>query len=179
MVFPDQIFVLSYFPGPKVTAWSVFTMPELGVDVTIQHAVTCGGYIFIRDTIDRIWVYGGTDGNAYNACGVEVRLPYLDGKKPGHKKVFQAVDATVSFSKPPYSSTNLQTGEWRIAVSFDPTDPDQEDTLATISKPTWNIGASELQGYDSHFSLRFYNTDDKPVTLSNCAVHYEMADAEA
>lgn len=163
MVFPDQVMALSYFPGPKVTAWSTFTL-----EFTVQHAVTCGGYIFIRDTVNRIWVYGGPNGNAYDNCGgvgVEVRLPYLDGKKPGHNKTFQAFDATVS-------------GTWRVAVSYDFNDAEKEDTLATIDKPTWGFGALEMQGYASHFSLRFYNTDDKNATISNCAAHYEMADAE-
>ena len=62
-------------------------------------------------------------GTAYDNCGVEVRLPYLDGKKPGHKKMFQAIDATVS-------------GTWRIAVSYDFNNPDAEETVGTIgSRP--------------------------------------------
>jgi len=161
MVFPDQIMVLSYFPGPKVTAWSTFTLPFVA-----QYAVTCGGYIFIRDNANRLWLYGGADGLRYDNCGVEVRLPYLDGKKPGHNKTFQAFDATVS-------------GTWRVAVSYDFNDSEKEDTLATIDKPTWGFGALEMQGYASHFSLRFYNTDTSNATISNCAAHYEMADAEA
>ena len=161
MVFPDQILVLSYFPGPKVTAWSAFTLP-----FTVQHAVTCGGYIFVRETADTIYVYGGPTGDAYDNCGVQIRLPYLDGKKPGHKKLFQMFDATVS-------------GTWRVAVSYDFNNPDAEETIATIDRPTWNMGGNEATGYDSHFSLRFYNEDALPATLSNCAMHYEMADAES
>jgi hypothetical protein len=158
MIFPNSVLVLSYFPGPSITAWSQFTL-----SFTVQHAVTCNGRIFLRDTADNIWVYGGVDGTTYDNCGVEIRLPYLDGKKPGHKKQFSAIDATVS-------------GTWRVAVSFDYNNPDAEETVATISAPTWNLGAGELEGYDSHFSLRFYNTDALPATISNCAIHYEMAD---
>lgn len=161
MVFPTQILVLSYFPGPKITAWSQFTLP-----FTVQHAVTCGGKIFIRDTNNNLYCYGGTDGATYENCGVEIRLPYLDGKKPGHKKLFQGFDATVS-------------GNWRVAVSYDFNNPDQEDTIGTVSQPTWNAGRFEQQGYDSHFSLRFYNNDAGAATISNCAIHYEVADAEA
>jgi hypothetical protein len=160
MVFPNQILALSYFPGPKITAWSQFTVP-----FTVQHAVTSGGKIFLRDTNNNIYVYGGANGTSYDNCGVEVRLPYLDAKKPGHKKLFRAIDATVS-------------GTWRIAVSYDFNNPDAEETIATIAQPTWNAGASELQGYDSHFSLRFYNNDVAPATLSSVAVHYDMAEDE-
>jgi hypothetical protein len=164
MVFPDQILVLSYFPGPKITAWSTFTIPEIGT-ATVQYAVTCGGKIFFRTSDDRIFVYGGSDGLTFGNCGVEVRMPYLDGKKPGHKKQFAALDATVS-------------GTWEARVSFDFDNPDAEEVLGTLTKPTWNVGAGELQGYDSHFSLRFYNNDTAAATISNCAVHYEMADSE-
>ena len=38
MIFPNQIFVLSYFPGPKITAWSRFILP-----FTADYAVSCGG----------------------------------------------------------------------------------------------------------------------------------------
>jgi hypothetical protein len=162
MVFEDRILVLSYFPGPKITAWSEYTLPELGA-AKVAHVVTCNGRIFIRDTADNIWIFGGITGNEFNNCGVKVRLPYLDGKKPGHKKQFSAIDATVS-------------GTWTIKISFDFNNPDAEELIATISVPTWNVGAGELQGYDSHFSLRFENNDTLAATLSNCAVHYEMAD---
>ena len=167
MVFPNEILVLSYFPGPKITAWSTFTL-----GFTVAHAATCGGRIFIRDTADNIWVYGGPNGTTYDNCGVEVRLPYLDGKKPGHKKQFLAFDATVGYN-PTF------TGSWRVAISFDFNSPDAEETIDTIDRPSWNVGAHEAIGYDSHFSLRFYNTDDKQASISNCAVHYEMADDEA
>jgi len=177
MVFPDEILVLSYFPGPKITAWSRFTLPELdGYDVT--YAATAGGRIFLKDSLNRLWVYGGTDGKAYADLGpraVEVRMPYLDGKKPGHKKTFQAFDATVNSTW----GNPMPTGAWEVAVSYDPSDPEQEEVIGTIDKPTWNIGASEMQGYDSHFSLRFYNSDALPATISNCAVHYSIADDEA
>src|SRR4029077_6117148 len=98
----------------------------------------------------------------FNNCGVEVRLPYLDGKKPGHKKQFAAIDATVS-------------GSWEVRVSYNFNSPEAEEVVATITEPTWNVGAGELQGYDSHFSLRFWNTDSAAATISNCAIHYEMA----
>lgn len=160
MVFPSQVLVLSYFPGPKITAWSQYTMP-----FTVQHVVTCGGRIFFRDTTNGLWVYGGNDNTVYDNCGVEVRLPYLDAKKPGHKKLFRAIDVTVS-------------GTWRVAVSYDFNNPDAEETIGTFTQPSWNAGAAAMQGYDSHISLRFYNEVTGPATISNCAIHYEMADAE-
>src|SRR4030095_11112973 len=107
--------VLSYFPGPKITAWSQYTLP-----FTCQHAVVCGGRIFFRDTANGLWIYGGTDNTTYDNCGVEVRLPYLDAKKPGHKKLFRAFDLTAS-------------GTWRVAVSYNFNNPDAEETIGTFA----------------------------------------------
>jgi hypothetical protein len=161
MIFRNEVLVLSFFPGPKITAWSLFTLP-----FNAQHVVTCDGRIYIRDDANGLWVYGGMDGATYEACNVEVRLPYLDGKKPGHRKQFMGFDATVS-------------GTWEVRVSYDFNNPNAEESIGIVTQPTWNAGRFEQIGYDSHFSLRFYNTDTLPATISNCAIHYEMADAEA
>jgi hypothetical protein len=160
MVFPNEILVLSDFPGPKITAWSVYTVP-----FTIDHTVVAGGRIFFRVGND-LYVYGGPDNNTFDACHVKVRLPWLDSKKPGHRKLYEALDLTI-------------TGTWTVKVNFNFNDPEAEEVLGTFTQSTWNAGRAALQGYDSHFSLRFYNDDASFALLSNAAVHYRLADDEA
>ena len=160
MIFNDQIFVLSYFPGPKITAWSRYTVP-----FSIDYAVACGGHIFLRAG-NALYAYGGADGNTFDATVGEVRLPYHDMSKPGNNKVFEALDMTVQ-------------GNWTVKNSFDFTNPDNEETLGTFSAPTWRTGRASFTGDSSHFSLRFYTTGTGPALLSNAAVHYRMADDEA
>jgi hypothetical protein len=159
MVFPDIIYVLSYFPGPKITAWSKY-VPGF----TIDHAVACGGHLFFRAG-DDLYVYGGTDGGAYDNCGVEIRLPYLNGKKPGNNKIFEAIDLSI-------------TGSWQVRVSYDFNNPDAEETIGNFAASTWNGGRAELTGNASHISLRFHNSDANPAVLSNVAVHYQVVDDE-
>ena len=113
MIFPDQIYVLSYFPGPKITAWSRYTVP-----FNIEYAVTCGGHIFLRSG-NALYAYGGATGDIYDTTVGEVRLPYHDMKKPGHNKIFEALDATIS-------------GTWTVKNSFDYTQPDAEETLGHL-----------------------------------------------
>ena len=160
MIFNDQIFVLSYFPGPKITAWSRYTLP-----FNVDYAVTCGGHVFLRSG-NALYAYGGADGNAYDATVGEIRMPYLDMKKPGHNKIFEALDMTVQ-------------GSWIVKNSFDYTQPDAEETLGTFSSSTWRTGRAAFTGDSSHFSLRFYTSGTGPATLSNAAVHYRLADDEA
>jgi len=160
MCFPNEVYALSYFPGPKITAWSRLSLP-----FTLQHAVTCGGKIYFRDTANGLWVYGGVDGLTYDNCGVEIRLPYLNGKKPGHNKIFEAIDMTCE-------------GGWEVRASFDVTAQDAEDLVGNFTKSTWSHGRAEMTGYGSHISLRFYNNDALPATLSNVALHYIVVDDE-
>ena len=159
MIFPDQIYVLSYFPGPKITAWSRYNVP-----FTVGHAVTCGGHVFLRSG-NALYAYGGADGNTYDATVGEVRLPYLDMKRPGHNKLFEALDMTVN-------------GTWVVKNSFAYGYPDSEETIGTFIGPTWRGGRAEFTGESSHFSLRFYTSGTGPATLSNAAVHYRLADEE-
>jgi len=93
---------------------------------------------------------------------VEVRLPYLDGGKPGHAKMFQALDVTA-------------TGEWDVKIGYNFDQQEAEEMVGTVTAPTWNKGRYELQGYASHMSLRFYCNVTGPATLSNAAIHYMMA----
>jgi hypothetical protein len=87
-------------------------------------------------------------------------------KKPGHNKIFEALDMTV-------------TGTWTVKNSFEFNSPDAEETLGTFSGPTWRGGRASFTGESSHFSLRFYTSGTGPATLSNAAVHYRLADDEA
>lgn len=158
MVFPNEIYALSAFPGPKITAWSYYTVP-----FTVDQAVTCGGRVYLRGTDNQLYVYGGVDGKTYDNCGVEVRLPYLDMGKPGTNKIFSGIDATVA-------------GTWTVKNSFDYNNPDAEETLGVFSAPTWRGGKAAFEGQSTHFSLRFYNNDANPALISNAAVHYGAAD---
>jgi hypothetical protein len=154
--FRRQIASLSYFPGPNITAWSLYT-----TDFDIDYIVSCGDRLFIRSG-DDLYLYGGVTGDEYDTSPVEVRLPFSDGGKPGHMKMLQAIDATA-------------TGTWDVKIAYNFDQPDVEESVATISSATWNKGVYEMQGYASHMSLRFYNKTAEKATLSNVAIHYNMA----
>ncbi len=156
MAFPREILVLSYFPGPSITAWSVYTTP-----FNIDNIVACGDRVFIRSG-DDLYLFGGVSQEEYDDCPVEVRLPFLDGGKPGHMKMFQALDVTA-------------TGQWDVKIDYNFDEQEAEETVATVTAPTWNKGRYELTGYASHMSLRFYCNTTGPATLSNAAIHYMMA----
>ncbi len=158
-VFPDVIFVLSYYPGPKITAWSLYTVPFV-----IDYVVTAGDHVFIRSGND-LYLYGGKDMQTYDNTKVEIRFPYLDSGKPGHNKMFEALDATVE-------------GTWSVAVSYNFDQPEAEEQIGTLTGPTWNKGRFALQGYNSHISMRFYSSWVGKATLANAAIHYSLGASE-
>jgi hypothetical protein len=159
-VFPNEILVLSYFPGPAITAWSSYSVPFI-----IDYIVTAGDRVFIRSGND-LYAFGGKSGMEYDDCLVEVRFPYLDGGKPGHNKMFEALDATVE-------------GAWQASVSYNYDLPEAEEFLGTMISPTWNKGRFGMQGYASHVSMRFYHQAPGPATLCNAAIHFRVSDDEA
>jgi len=154
--FRRNIYLLSFFPGPNITAWSEFT-----TDFDIDYVVTAGDRLFIRSG-DNLYLYGGVSGNEYDTSAVEIRLPFHDGSKPGHMKQYQAIDATV-------------WGSWDIKVAYNFDQPEAEELVARISAPTWNKGRHELEGYASHMSMRFYNNTAEKAQIANCAIHYAMS----
>lgn len=156
MAFPREIMVLSFFPGPNITAWSVYTTP-----FNVDHIVACGDRVFIRSG-DDLYLFGGVSQEEWDDCPVEIRLPYMEGGKPGHMKMFQGIDVTA-------------TGQWEVAVSYNFDQPEAEELIGTITEPTWNKGKYALDGYASHMSLRLYCNTTGNATLSNVAIHYKLS----
>jgi hypothetical protein len=164
LAFPREIMVLSAFPGPNITAWSVYK-----TTFNIDYLVVAGDRVFVRSG-DDLYLYGGVDGEAYDNCGVEIRLPYHDGGKPGHLKAYTAIDVTAQ-------------GSWDVSVGTNFDNPEAEELVAhvipsdpanPISASTWNKGRYEMTAFASHLSMRFYNNTTGPAILSNCALHYNL-----
>ena len=147
MIFPNQVFVLSYFPGPKITAWSRYNLP-----FRADYAVTCGGHVFLRSG-NALYAYGGADGNTYDATVGRSALALSRHEAAGPQQAVRGFDMTIQ-------------GTWTVKNSFDFNQPDAEETLGTFSAPTWRGGRAEFTGESSHFSLRFYTSGSGPATLS-------------
>ena len=156
IVLPDRIYILSEFPGPKITAWSEY---DPGFHVT--QIVTAAQQIFLRDDQNQVWAYGGTDQETYDDCPVEVVLPYHGGEQPATFKRFQGLDAAAE-------------GQWDVYASLDPT-TGAEDYCGKIIGPTFLQGSFALEGVSTHISLRLRSSVTGPLILSNMVIHYELA----
>jgi hypothetical protein len=158
VVLPDRIYILSDFPGPKITAWS-----EYDPGFHINQIVTANQQIFVRDDQNQVWAYGGTDQETYDTCPVEIILPYHGGEQPATRKRFHAIDAAAQ-------------GVWNVYASYDPT-TNAEDYCGQLNGPTFFEGQFQMLGTGTHISLRLRSTVTGPLILSNMVIHYELAEA--
>ena len=154
----NKVYVFSYFPSSKISAWSVY---EPGF--TISHWAFDGTELLCRSG-DNIYSLGGVLNNEYDTSEVTVQLPFLDAAKPATSKMWTGLDAVCS-------------SDWEISVGTDPTDITQYETAATINKPTYGLGRVSLSSASTHIALRMVNSRAGAATLGNCAVHYELNEA--
>jgi len=157
LVIEDVVYVLSYFPGSQISAWSTYTP-----GFTIDDMTTWGRRLLVlSDNV--IYTYGALDPvneSEYDSTKVEVEIPYLDARKPATHKQFTAVDLAAD-------------GRWDVYMGFDPNRPELEELVGRLSGSTYHMPDAEAFGESTHVKLRFVNETDGYAKLSNAAVHYE------
>ena len=154
----EKVYVFSYFPSSKISAWSVY---EPGF--TIDHWAFDGTELLCRSG-NKIYSLGGEFNNEYDSSTVTVQLPFLDAGKPATNKMWTGFDAVCS-------------SDWDISIGTDPTDITQYEAAATINKATYGMGRVSLSSTSTHLALRMVNSRAGAATLGNCAVHYELNEA--
>jgi len=166
IILPDRIFILSAFPGPKITAWSEYDpTDENGDSFSIVAATTYRKHVVVRDSNNNIYAYGGASdtGVVYDASPVEIVFPFHAGEEPATFKTFHGLDAAC-------------TGEWDVYAAFDPQNEAAEDYIGKFTGPTFLQCRFPLEGHSTHMSLRLRSAVDGPLTLSNMIVHYDKAE---
>jgi hypothetical protein len=160
MVFPDRIFVLSNFPNPKITAWSVYMLPFTVTDVCEAGQ----GGVFLRANDGKIYQYGAIEPQQFDATAqVEIVTPFLGMERPATFKQFKAIDIAC-------------TGTWEVDAAMNPGNVNAYEPLGTVTGPTFLEGQFAMMGHSTHISLRFRNVGTGPATLASCMIHYDKAE---
>lgn len=149
-----RLFVLSYFKGSNILAWS-----EYVVGFQVDEMVAFRDKVYLRSG-NKIYLYGGNGGSQYDSCPVVVELPYLDANKPGTFKSVNGVDITCQ-------------GTWKVFMGFDYTNANARDEIATFTQPSFALGKIPATGIGTHIGVRL--TSDHPgySRLANVLVHYD------
>jgi hypothetical protein len=153
-----KVYVFSYFPSSKVSAWSVY---EPGF--VIEDWAFDGRQVLCRSG-DNIYSLGGVNDNEYDNCKVTVQLPFLDASTPATDKMWSGIDL-------------VSSSTWTIKVGGDPTDIEANELAATISKITYGLGRVGLSTTSTHVALKLENEQDGPAKLGTLTVHYTLNEA--
>lgn len=158
----SRIYVFSYFPGGKISAWSYYdTTDDLGgaVDVLVRSDTR----LYAR-TGDVVYLYGGDNDATYpddDEIVVEVDLPFLDAKTPGTKKDLTGFDMA-------------STGTWKVHVLIDPNDETKMIDAGTIAKITYPLERNVVAyPQATHFAVKAVCNKAGPATISNMCIHYD------
>jgi hypothetical protein len=162
IILPDRIYILSAFPGPKITAWS-----EYDPGFTITAAAVHQNHVVVRDDANKVYAYGGisTEGPVYDDCFVELEFPFHAGTDTATAKTFTALDATCAGVP------------WDVYAAFNIEDETAEDYVGAFNGPTFAQGIVALDGHSTHMSLRLRSQAPGPQTLSNLVVHYTIGES--
>lgn len=162
LVIGGRIFVLSFFPGAKISAWSFYEPTEFGVD-EVQSVVRQRKLIFVRAG-DYLYAYGGLSGAAYpedDEVVAEVEMPFLSAKSPATNKQLLGFD---------FAATNV----WSVELAFDPNHPDKTINVGRISKITMAERPSiPVPGETSMVAPKLTCSKGGEATISMFALHYE------
>lgn len=149
----DKTIVLSYFPGSKVSAWSVH---EFGF--TIDWLTTVGGRMYARSG-DTIYLYGGATGTEYDTSTVTVQTNFLNGGKPGHLKQLEGIDIA-------------GTNEWDVRLLPDPSNTAIEIVVGALSGITLPRRQIPLAGHTNQFALKMTCSEAGAASISSAIVYY-------
>ena len=158
LCFPDgEIFVFSFFPAAKVSAW---TMYDTGF--AIDNALVFGERVYLRSG-NTIYVYGGLNEDeelTYDSTVAKCWLPYFDAAKPTESKNWQGMDAAVE-------------GSWNLYAAMEPTALSTRELIATISETTYNKQRIPFEHACTHVSPQFESTGSTEAKVSAWVGHYE------
>ncbi len=150
----NTIYVLSYFPAGSITAWSTF-FPGF----SIKNFALIDNRVFVMDTNNNIYLYGGVTRGEYDSCQVTVRTPHMSAESPTRFKRIKSIDV-------------MCTGQWSISIGMTPSNTELFDLCATFTDNTYDLDKIPFAGRGSHVAAHLVNAAPGPATLA--AIHFNL-----
>ncbi len=163
----DIIYVFSFFPGSKVSAWTTYlpSVEVAGEQVAfeVDDIAVFKRRVYIRSG-DVIYSYGGLGEElTYDSVEPEIWLPLLDGDEPTMGKTLDGVDVACE-------------GNWLISMAMQPTDVAASDEIAEAARTTYNHGRLSAVGNSTHFGPRLRGKGDGAAKVGSVVIHYTSDD---
>lgn len=156
----NRIYVLSYFPTAKISAWSYYE-----VDFEVKNFAKVGERIYVRGTengIDYLYLYGGSANSTYPSAGEDVcliELPYFSADNPAASKELLGFDI-------------IGINNWEVEILPDPNDESVIVSQGIASGTTYGKPRYGATGVSSLFAVNLTCSAAGPATLSALAMHY-------
>ena len=150
----NRIYVLSYFPGSQISAWTYF---EPGFSVSDFARIY--NQLFVRAD-DTVYLYGGPNGQTYplaNEMVCEVDLPFV-AQSPPASAMLVGFDIACA-------------GDWDVDVITDPNDETQFQHIGLVNGITYGDTDIAVPGRASHMALRLTCASAGQATISNLTIH--------
>lgn len=159
-----KVFVFSFFPGSKISAWSTYE-----TDFTITDFAALGSRLYARAG-NVIYLYGGPDNDTYpaaDAAPVTVLLPYLTAGKVASFKKLLAFDAGLE-------------GSWDVQVLLDPRAGHETagTGLFTLTESTYPSARVGVPAKSTHFAPKLVCSAGGRAFLSSLVLHFEGAEED-
>ncbi len=156
----NRIYVLSYFPTAKISAWSYYE-----VDFTIKNFAKVGDRIYVRGTeggIDYLYLYGGENNDVYPTVDediVEIELPFFSAKNPASFKELLGFDI-------------IGINSWKVDILPDPSNETIIVGQGIATGTTYGKPRFASTGVTPLFAVNLTCSQAGPATLSALAMHY-------
>lgn len=173
----DKIYVLSFFPGSKISAWSTYTLNygssgDSVFDVDKFESFD-GNFFILNDKEASLWGgihvlgYDGTtsDNGVGTGYTTYVETPYLDAGRPGDLKRWTGIDMAA-------------TGDWDVFINCDPQNEDAWERIARGIGTTAGLNKIAFDAHSTHVRFKFQETADTQSKISNLIVHFEQLNEE-
>lgn len=148
-----KVFVLSYFPGSKISGWTTYVT---GFDV--DDMAILDGSVYLRSG-DTIYLYGGVSNASYDSSQVVVQMPFINGGKPGTVQSLLGMDIA-------------GTGEWLCELLVDPRDLTRKVQVGYLRGHTWLDLNAAAFAQTSQIAPRLVSLSDDFVSLSGIGVNF-------
>jgi hypothetical protein len=150
----DTIYVLSYFPAGDITAWSTFKP-----GFTVKCFAVVNNMVFVLDTENRIYLYGGVTRDQFDSCKVTIRTPHMSADAPTRMKRIKSVDV-------------MCQGQWSVSIGMLPNQVEAFELCATIQDNTYGLERIPFAGYGSHIGVHLEHEAPGPATMA--ALHFNL-----
>lgn len=152
----NRIFVFSFFPNSKISAWSSY---EPGISITDMVRLDLELYVRAGNTI---YLYGGDDGETYPAADetpVTVELPFYSAGMDATMKKWVGFDCAM-------------TNTWLVTAITDPNREDVEHTVGSFNRITYRKGQNTVFDASTHFALKLTCDRAGAASIDKMAIHY-------